>query len=221
MTDAEFSAFVAAQIGAEPKALPHFSAARCPDQIIGYAKYTTDAPPGVRLWLPKAQRKLHAAYLEQFEAIRQSLVLVIESPHKDEYADPDFVAPALGKTGEYLQAHLPALLASLQAQIAPGKYTIVLANTVQRQCSLGEPPQKYRDALWRALWEREEAAFLERIASYRPQCLFEMCTASDGRKQKVRRALAARFAALPLFSTPHPCSWWQPGNRRLQRLPQA
>lgn len=218
MTDEEFLAYVRGQVGADPQALPHFSTARCPDQIIGYVSYAEGAAPTVRLWLPKTQRKQHVACLEQFGAIRQSLVLVIESPHKDEYGEPGFIAPALGKTGEYLQAHLPALLGLPAAQVTTGKYTIVLVNTVQRQCSLGEPPQKYRDALWRALWQQEADAFLERVAAYRPKLLFEMCTASDGRKQKVRQALCARFRGLPIFSTPHPCSWWRPDNRRVRRV---
>lgn len=218
MTDEAFRAFAAAELGVEPEALPHFSAARCPDQIVGYVKYAAEEAPAVQLWLPKAARKAHAVYLAQFEAVRQSFVLVVESPHKDEYGEAAFIAPALGKTGEYLQAHLPALLRALPTQAAPGKYTIVLANTVQRQCSLGEPPQKYRDALWRALWALEAEAFLARIASYHPRLLFEMCTASDGRKQKVRQALQARFGDVPLCSTPHPCSWWRPENRRVRRI---
>lgn len=219
MTEEAFESYIKQNIHENPETLPYYSKRCCPDQVIGYVKYTDKAPLTSVLWLEKQRRKAHAEFLEAYDRIQQSIVLIIESPHKDEFRDVGFVAPALGKTGEYLELYLPHVLEQLQrATDAKGKFTIVLANTIQHQCSLGELPKVYRDKVWGALWEGEKADFLERIAACRPKFLIEMCTSSDGRKLKVQQALKERFSSLPIFETTHPSSWWQEGNRRFGKV---
>lgn len=219
MTDETFEAFIKKNVHEQPETLPYYAKKRCPDQVVGYVKFAAASAPSTVLWLEKRRRKAHFEFLEAYERIQQSIVLVIESPHKDEFRDPAFIAPALGKTGEYLERFLPQVLEQLQrAAFVEGKYTLILANTIQYQCSLGELPKVYRDRVWGALWEGEKAAFLERIAAYQPHFILEMCTSSDGRKVKVQQALKERFHSVPLFETPHPSSWWQESNRRFGRV---
>lgn len=218
MTSQDFLTYVIEKIGAQPEHLPHFSPEKCPDHIIGYCQYG-EGRLDTRLWMEKGRRKAHEAYTQSFSQVQRAIVLIIESPHKDEFMDRDFIAPALGKTGEYLQQYLPGVLQRASALLTEfGKHTIVLANTIQYQCSLGELPQKYRDRIWRELWENERQDFVSRICSYKPEILFNMCTSSDGRKQKVRDTLQESFPNLPLLETPHPCSWWREENRRMQRI---
>lgn len=99
----------------------------------------------------------------------KTIVVVLESPHRDEYlrnlSEP--IAPAQGKTGSNLQDHLgfvlrtcPTLYSGLE-----GDTRVVLANPVQFQTSLvsiircpgGFKP--VRDAVWRGLWNHQLAAY--------------------------------------------------------------
>ncbi len=197
--------------------LPFFCALKCPDQKIGQVDFTVR---NCKLWLPRQARLLKQKEAASLSDLQQSIVLIIESPHKDEFTDRAFIAPAMGKTGEYLAAYLPKLLHMLLLHHPmAGSYALVLMNTIQYQCSLGEVPTKFRDRIWRDLWERLADDFIARLKSYRASIVFEMCTSSDGRKQLVQNRLK-REISCPIFITTHPCSWWQAGNRHMRELPR-
>lgn len=217
MTETFFKQYIQENICADLSGLKNFSAKACPDHIIGFCNFMQ--PFQCQLWMSRIQRLEHQQYTQKFDQVKRAVALIIESPHKAEFADASFIAPAMGPTGENITQHLPNLLDEIGRQLSlEGKYTLILLNTIQQQCSLGELPKLYRDRVWRALWDYERDAFVRRLKSYKPAVLVEMCTASDGRKAKVRDVLKTEFADMPLFSTTHPAAWHYPSNRRLCRL---
>lgn len=107
----------------------------------------------------------------------KTIVIVLESPHVAEYIG-DYVSPALGTTGRNLGKHLHSVLSGV---VSNDKYRIILMNSVQYQCSLGEKPGMYRDNMWLKLWFKEKMNndFVKRLQSYKPDIIFNFCTKGD------------------------------------------
>lgn len=105
---------------------------------------------------------------------KKTAVIILESPHTAEY-DGDFVSPALGTTGRNLQRHFEDVFRSI---CKDGEYRIILMNSIQYQCSLGADTNRYRDNMWLKLWFRENLRkdFTERLSSYKPDLIFNLCT---------------------------------------------
>jgi hypothetical protein len=98
------------------------------------------------------------------------ILLVMESPHLDEYRDPDNPWPANGKTGRQVRAQAGELAASLSMDDGVG---LVLLNAINFQCSLGAPTKCFRDQVFIAAWEDStigEDHFKSRLRKwYRPE----------------------------------------------------
>lgn len=98
------------------------------------------------------------------------ILLVMESPHLDEYRDPDNPWPANGKTGRQVRAQADKLAASLSMDDDDG---LVLLNAINFQCSLGAPTRCFRDEVFIAAWEDPligEEHFKKRLGRwYRPE----------------------------------------------------
>lgn len=75
------------------------------------------------------------------------VILVLESPHKDEFKIEDGelirVGPAAGKTGTYIRKYLPLIFSGMEDF---GSRKLILVNAIQFRCSLG-----------RSLWGKENA----------------------------------------------------------------
>lgn len=149
------------------------------------------------------------------------LIMVMESPHIDEFVD--IPGPAKGATGRYLRLHLvDAIDCSGLEEIG-----LILMNPVQFQCSLGEKDTGiYRDKLFRFVWSnggRQEFAG-RLLSTFEPgDILMNCCTWGDYRGSNVESGAPLRHLvetaireALPNVDSikrMHPSSWKYPENR--------
>ena len=137
-------------------------------------------------------------------AYEQTLVILLESPHKDEYFANCIdrpIAPALGTTGHNVQDYLMEVIhgcPDICQRLGQETTRIIIANPIQFQTSLaaiirvprqrGESNEekkerekrekKIRDAVWKALWDlpaiRDE--FRGRLERYHPDFIINACT---------------------------------------------
>lgn len=156
-----------------------------------------------------------------------NIVLLLESPHKDEYRRSDVsrpIAPASGTTGDNIDRCLATALSRINEQelIAPGCH-VIIANPIQFQTSLhaihGRSTRdrkwgELRDHVWKALWNEGDQenyirrCFRTRLSTYRPSVVINACTGNL--KKYVKRCLgAAEFQNARLYETDHPSyrSW--------------
>ena len=161
-----------------------------------------------------------------------TLVLILESPHKDEYRDDCIdspIAPAQNNenhrriigTGIGIENHLLDIInlcPTLRCNMSINETRVVLCNPIQFQTSLvavvSYPGwRKIRDAVWKALWNMQEikGEFEERLASYNPNYIVNACTSKL--QKNVSNLLEQRFANNMKYETYHPSYW-----RTKQRL---
>ena len=164
------------------------------------------------------------------------MLLLLESPHKDEYKhDSELeplqsIAPAQGATGNSIQAHFPEVLRSgLSPDLCDGA-SVVIANPIPYQTSLvsiSNQPSKWRpvrDAVWAAFWKVEAVKehFAERLCRYNPDIVVNACTSARSNdlpyanNAHVATFVAANCPAAKLFATTHPSSWRIPSHRSLK-----
>lgn len=132
----------------------------------------------------------------------KTIVIVLESPHTDEFLEEDgwkSVGPACGSTGKNLKEWFPAVLLNYVPSfvdkennfkakynslkdIESGEYVIKLINAIQYQCSLGEGTKTYRDQVFRGVWEEESTkeCFRKRLQGADPYVIINCCTKGNG-----------------------------------------
>ncbi len=150
-----------------------------------------------------------------------TVVLLLESPHKDEYSYPEGdkppvpIAPAQGKTGDRISAHIHEVIAT---HLGMGPYSLVICNPIQYQTSMhfvhrqslwkgrvlirdcqGRPAtrttQAIRDRVWRTIWNAErdesgspaERCFLRRLREFGPILIINACTGSRDKRTSPKR----------------------------------
>ena len=163
----------------------------------------------------------------------KTLVIVLESPHKDEFrcnvGQP--IAPAQGQTGSGIEKFLDCMLHSCDALYGDLEEDtrVVLVNPVQFQTSLVAVVKcsnwsKVRTAVWRALWNHRPAVthqnyegqttdalypirsnFMERLVELRPDYVVNACTLEL--KPCIRSFLERCFGDLDRYEGDHPSSW--------------
>ena len=123
-------------------------------------------------------------YCERGTAYGQTLVILLESPHKDEYLGNRIdrpIAPALGTTGRNIRDHLMSIIRKchhIHSRLCPNT-RVILVNPIQFQCSLISVItsdaetyswKKTRDAVWKALWDYKDIRneFKGRLERYHP-----------------------------------------------------
>jgi len=138
-------------------------------------------------WLSKEKSRSRLKLDEFADSNEMKTVLIIlESPHIQEYSDINFISPALGKTGDNLQEYftkqkLEALLG--EEFLKPG-YKVILMNSIQYQCSLGKTTAVCRDHIWIKCWfEFGKTDFEKRISIYSPDVVFNFCTTGCHKKE--------------------------------------
>ena len=131
---------------------------------------------------------------QQVYPCNQTLVVLLESPHKDEF-DGNFVprGPAMGATGRNIRDGLIGALErspGVRHRVVP-ETRVIIANPVQFQTSLfvihrnrSVPAcrrTELRDAVWNAIWSVPEVQenFIARIRGYRPHTILNLCTGAD------------------------------------------
>lgn len=149
---------------------------KCVDIITGYYQKGSCYN---QFWFDAKTRLSH---LNNIEITRTSeyktIVIILESPHIAEYnVTPPL--PAMGTTGDNLQKVFPTLLAGIIDN--NDKYRIILMNSIQYQCSMGQCTKKYRDHLWLNLWFNENLKddFTGRLKKYKPDLIFNFCTTGN------------------------------------------
>ena len=162
---------------------------------------------------------------------RPTLVIALESPHRDEYGDSveSPIAPARGSTGAGIHRHLCDVLNSCpqirRTLFERTPVRVVISNPVPFQTSayaihggrLGVS-DRLRDFIWRELWHDQtlglSAIFCAKLVCYTPIAITNACTAggNPSRRTEVTRAIRVvrangELRDVPLFKTSHPSRW--------------
>lgn len=138
----------------------------------------------------------------------KNIVLILESPHKDEYTDKKPIAPAQGKTGENLKKFMEYALKKISEKyqekyqeeykkIGKKKYNLIICNPVQYQTSLAShlkdkaEYEKIKKEVWHAIWDYEDiqSDFKKRIKGYDPLLIIEACTGGKDDKFKFKKKI--------------------------------
>lgn len=163
------------------------------------------------------------------------IVLVLESPHKDEYRHhrrrnrlvPNGPAQAMGTAdaGGAIAKYGPGILEQLVALkgLADGDYALLLVNPVPYLTSLhwldvltgqathlrGSLNRDVRNHVWNQLWALPwmQADFLARLASYAPSAVLNCCTSAF--RQAVTCALCRGGYGPASAYAMHPAVSWQ------------
>lgn len=170
--------------------------------------------------------------LQQQSQIR-NIVLLLESPHKDEY-ERDITcpkAPACGSTGRNIKRHLHEVLSHIENQklIVPSCH-VVISNPVPFQTSLhaihgnslkdkdGCRWATLRDYVWLTLWDekRIRSWFQARLKRYNPSLIVNACTSHQ--KSSVNDFVRGKLPTMTLYNVGHPASWNSPKNRVPKRI---
>ena len=99
----------------------------------------------------------------------KSIIVVLESPHIDEFNDPNRFA--LSNDVYFKRKFVNAFLNSKTFQKSKvtlnqkQRYKVYLINAIQFQCSLGIPTQYYRDYVFCYYWDRMKNDFKNRLRS--------------------------------------------------------
>lgn len=162
-----------------------------------------------------------------------TLVVVVESPHKDEYHNQDLSSPiaaAQGSTGCGIHCYL-AEIVNLISDIGD-EYRVIVANPIRWQASLSSlheqsprssPWKELRNAVWCTLWDIAPVRcnFLTRLCNYNPSIVVNACTGGsedDGLNAKMDQFLLCNNVVPDENRrprTPHPSVWHQSSNRRI------
>lgn len=164
-----------------------------------------------------------------------TLVVVVESPHRSEYYNDDLYSPiaaAQGDTGCGIHHHLADIVKLITDDVTDmgSVYRVIIANPIRWQTSLSSlhekspwnsPWKELRDAVCRALWNLAAVRcdFLTRLCKYNPSIVVNACTGGsgdDGFNAEVDQFLLCNNV-IPDESrrprTPHPCVWNQERRR--------
>ena len=166
-----------------------------------------------------------------------SIVLLLESPHMDEYKNGNIAAPkrpACGETGRNIDQCLATVLLHIQeigtGLIEPGCH-VVISNPIQFQTSLYAIHEKsirsdskwstLRNNVWRTLWNEEQEhikqCFRTRLEGYHPKMIINACTSDL--KPRVRTFVGGWITEsnleVHLYELAHPSEW---ENLRPERI---
>ena len=142
----------------------------------------------------------------QLQPQLRTIVLLVESPHRDEYRCGNYfpIAPANGTTGRKINDYLCNVLLDVQEEITcvglnaeeyidPGSH-VIISNPIQFQTSLNAIHEQslrgewkeLKDNVWIALWNEGEGGeeipgyiqlcFRARLNTYRPSLIINACT---------------------------------------------
>ena len=153
------------------------------------------------------------------------IVLILESPHKDEY-DPSLAKPlpAQGRTGDNICIYFVDMLNNANGHnkrnlnVVNGIYKLALVESVNYQCSEGNDIGNgtIRDDNWIKYYSRDASINLVKKLDYfisnsnNPIIVINACTNSTKKhlqKYVERTILGLANSHIDYFCTQHPCSW--------------
>ena len=168
-----------------------------------------------------------------------TLVVVVESPHRDEYYNTNLSCPIAaaqgdtsGGTGFGIKCHLSQIVNRIACNIPnmENEYRVIIANPIPWQASLASlhegsprksPWKNLRDAVWKTLWNigAVKCDFLTRLNNYNPSIVVNACTGGKG-KYGLNAIVDQTICdvvpdACRRPRTPHPSVWYQRRNRRI------
>ena len=135
----------------------------------------------------------------------ENIVVILESPHKDEYRKK-LIAPALGETGDRLNAYLEKLLTN--SLIARDGAQLFLINAIQYQCSLGFPTDCVRSYIFNYLFDQDKFKkdLKERIDIQNPKTIVIATTSFC--RDKIKKWILNEYKDIPIYETDsHPSVW--------------
>lgn len=141
----------------------------CPDQYVGMISDL------------QAQSRFHRAPVASRPPNQACVILVLESPHKDEYEGTRPIGPANGSTGRNIRRWLPE-------HVGLRSFGLILVNPIPFQCSLGEEQRLTTSKVFRAMWEAGEGSrFAERLKAIysADDIVLNCCTKGIRRKGQV------------------------------------
>ncbi len=183
---------------------------QCPDQYVGTLKELVENPKNFSC---REHAESESTLLPE-----KRVILVLESPHQKEFISP--FGPAKGSTGtlirKYLREILPSGLSSCSG--------LFLVNAIQNQCSLGHPPEEYRDDIFLHVWHQYgRVDFVRRLNSLinsRDFFVINACTKGKSKglklplRQLVEDAIIEVLDRKSDIRITHPASWASSNNRR-------
>jgi hypothetical protein len=145
-----------------------------------------------------------------------SIVILLESPHKDEY-DANFnpKAPAQGCTGLKIEENIAELLnRRCFSFLCESKYRLLIINPIPFQTSLYQIHKKsisgvyktLRDKVWCAIWKNCSNLITDMksiLNSVSPKLVLNCCTAD------IKEHIDLSFCNCKTYNIDHPSSWWK------------
>lgn len=154
---------------------------------------------------------------------RRNVVLVLESPHRDEYGRSVChpIAAARGQTGQRIHKYLANVLRSSEEMTkllaSHAHVRVIISNPIQLQTSAYAihggvlRVERLRNAIWNALWNLESRDkypfrddFRRRLESYAPIAAINACTSDLG--SQVTNFLRD-WRTIPTYKCHHPARW--------------
>ena len=195
----------------------------CPDICAG--KINNGNVDDKSIWFyDKDVRKKNSCEIKDDNSFEKNILIILESPHDDEYKDDNFINPALGSTGKSLQKHFADLIKTIErkcgSSIGKGNCRIILMNSIPYQCSLGKIEGKLltpiRDLIFNEIWKEEEIKnrFKEKLTKYNPDYIFNFCTKGgdnsnlrDLVQERIEEYVFAIKKKPEMYMGDHPSRW--------------
>lgn len=187
------------------------NAERCPDQYVGLVDKT-----GYRRGPCTSDFAVRQPPCER-PSNTPPIVMILESPHIKEFPKKKFVGPARGTTGTFIRKHLAQAFRPLPL-LNDVHRPLILMNAIQHQCSLGQGPKLYRDAVFCLMWAECEVRidFIRRLRGYTQDegaLVVNACTSGCFKVEdyklwrRIENVIGETLRRPSDLSIPHPSSW--------------
>ena len=208
----------------------------CPDQIVASLQKKED---GQFDWLEKITTKKQE-FFKRKDIVQESdvqndniILLILESPHKDEFNESGVNGPAFGQTGIYINNYFVEILDTIKSLLTDiTNCKIIIVNAIQYACSLGlqlkEPILK--NLMLKNLWEEDcfKENFRHRIKTIlsathkngKRTVVINCCT------KPIKKDVSCELKKLgfgfveKIYEAPHPRYWnWKKGHINIITIP--
>jgi hypothetical protein len=151
------------------------------------------------------------------------ILLILESPHKDEYDDNfDPIAPANGTTGCAIQCKIKRVLEKIitikNIKLVNKTYYLIISNPVPYQTSLnyfsgGSSTEGIKFDVWKEIWSIKaiKLKFINKIKTYNPDLIINACTGKNKDNKKdnnfnfiITDFISNKFKKVKMVTTYHP-----------------
>jgi hypothetical protein len=167
----------------------------------------------------------------QYKSELLTIILILESPHVDEYTknEPfEPIAPAQGKTGKQIFQNFDKIINKYIdfLNLTEAEYRIIIFNPIPYQTSLNylhkqslkNELQNVRDFVWKTLWNENNTdlkkEFRNNIEKLKSSLIINACT--KGLSAFVESELFnSQYNEFTKCKSSHPFSWFSEYNRKL------